>query len=147
MPLEGATALLEDLRAREIIDATGGPGEGADWLVPGGFRRLRIDDPGRPVLYANQVGGFRVACPRDPGNVVRAFRQALIGWKAGGPRSMNCPACGDVHALEALDYAPAAAFGRLSIAIGEVEDANPGPDVQALIARFLGPCTLIRIRV
>ena len=146
-PILQAAELLEVLRAREVIDGSGYPLRGADWLVPGGFKRLRIDDPGRVVLYSNQIGGFRVACPVAPENVVAAFRAALIAWRSGGPRQLACPACGQEHALEDLEYRPAAAFGRLSIAIADVEDANPTPEASEFIAGALGPVRLVRRRV
>ncbi len=146
-PIDAAHALFKELRAREVVDDSGGPGSGADWLVAGGFRRVRIDDPGRQVLYANQVGGFHVRCPLTCENVAPSFRAALIAWRSEGPRSLECSACGERHALEALSYAPPAAFGRLCIVVADVETAVPQPLATARVAEVLGPFNLVQVRV
>ena len=90
----------------------------------GSFARVRVDDPGRIVLYANQQGGFRVTCPDEGRNVVPAFSAALTAWKRGGPRSMSC-SCGRSHALERLSYEPDAAFGSAALIVANVASTRP----------------------
>jgi hypothetical protein len=146
-PREAVAGLLDHWMAQRIVDSAGLAESNASALVPGGFRRVRVDDPGRVVLYANQMGGFRVACAEEPGNIVAAFRSALSAWRGGGPRSLDCPACGAIHPLEALAYAPPAAFGRVSVVVADVEDADLTPEATSAVSAHLGEWTLIRRRV
>ena len=146
-PIERAGVLLERLQALGITDASGWAGVHASTLVPGGFRRIRIDDPGQVVLYANQIGGFRVACPDAGVSLVPEFRKALSAWRSGGVRALPCPACGSVHPLESLAYAPNATFGRMAVVISEVEDASLAVDAAAWVSEALGEWVLVRRRV
>jgi len=146
-PRDRAADLLKMFHTRGVTDKAGWASSGAGWLVQGGFRRIRLDDPGRLVLYSNQIGGFRVGCPHQEGAVVGAFREALIAWRAGGPRALVCPACGESHALEDLAYAPAASFGQLAVVISEVEDADITSEAAARVTEVLGPWRLVRRRV
>jgi len=83
-----------------------------------------VDLPGEPTLYANQLGGFRVACPVRGENIVPAFGRAMGAWRRGGARSLECPACGGSHALEALAFTPAAAFAQGGVVLGDVETST-----------------------
>lgn len=146
-PRDAMAALIAHWAVRGIVNSAGWAESNANALVEGGFRRLRIDDPGRVVLYANQMGGFRVACPKREGNIVAAFRRALVASRKGEPRLLDCPACGNSHPLEALDYAPAAAFGRVCLVVSDVNDAHLTAEAVAEVSDRLGGWTLVRRRV
>lgn len=119
-PIEQARAALEALRREEVIDAFGRPAANADGWIEGGFRRVRLDDPGHVALVANQTGGFRVGCPTCGANVVPAFVRALSSYRAGGPRALACPTCHAGVALESLAFAPPAAFARVGLVTEDV---------------------------
>lgn len=105
---------------------------------PAGARAVRVDLPGEPSLYANQLGGFRVRCPETGENLVPAFGKAVRAWRHGGARSLACPACGQAHALEALDYAPAAAFAMGGVVLADVQESGLDPAALAVAAAHLG---------
>ena len=138
--LRGLWAALE---ARGVVEAGGGPGPAADHLVPGGFRRLRLDDPGHTVLYANQQGGFRVRCPRCDENLVPGFQAAR---QVGGVE-VACPACGAVTPLPGLRYLPPAAFGRGALVVAQVESATFAGGAEALFQAHLGAYCVVGRRV
>lgn len=114
--------------------------------MPGGFRGLRQDRPGKLRLYANGQGGFRVRCPVTGDNVVPAFQRALSAWRSGGPPRLDCPACDAPHTLDALDYAPDAAFGRGALVLVDVASAVPDPDGLAALEPLLGPVVVVGSR-
>lgn len=136
-------ALWDALVGAAYVTADGAPGGAADALVAGGFARARLDRPGGVTLYANQQGGFRVTCPHTGASVVPGFQQAMTAWRVGGPRALTCPACGEVHPLEALGYAPPAAFGRVALVLADAADAAPTPEGLALVTRHLGPVRVV----
>ncbi|MBW1881271.1 MAG: hypothetical protein JRJ84_23190, partial [Deltaproteobacteria bacterium] len=68
--------LLAALQSQGVIGDDGRATEAAGWLVPGGFRNTRLDEPGTMTLYANQQGGFRVKCPVCGANAVPDFQIA-----------------------------------------------------------------------
>lgn len=72
------------------------------------------------VLDANHQGGYRVRCPARATNVVPAYNGALTAWRAGGPRTLRCSACGAQHPLEDLDFSPPAAFARGAVVFSDV---------------------------
>src|SRR5689334_20649341 len=84
-------ALLERLRAESVIDGTGAPGPSARRWSAGTFARIRVDDPGREVLYANRQGGFQVRCPVGGEPIVRAFEAAVTRWRASEPGARQGP--------------------------------------------------------
>lgn len=88
---------------------------------------------GAPRFFANAQGGFRVSCPTTGGSLVAGFPAALEAWRLGGPRQLAC-ACGAVHDLDTLAYAPAAAFASTAIELWNVPDA----DLPPAAARALG---------
>lgn len=89
------------------------------WLVPdgplGGYRRVRIDDPGEIVLYANSVGGFRVRCPDCGASVAHVF---------GRLQPTTCASCGATHTTDQLVAEPPIAAGRASLVLVDVESAD-----------------------
>jgi len=105
---------------------------------PAGARHVRVDLPGEATLYANQLGGFRVACPVGGESIVPAFGRAMGAWRRGGPRSLSCPACGDSHALEALAFTPPAAFAQGGVVLGDVETSQLEDGALETAARVLG---------
>lgn len=110
-----------------------GPGSPA-----GGFARLWLDDPGRVALYANQLGGFQVRCPESGGPVVAGFNAAMKSWRAGGPRTMDCPVCPATHRLEQLDFRPAAAFASGAVVLSDAARTTLRPSVLEELAAITG---------
>jgi hypothetical protein len=94
-----------------FLEPSGKPGPRAQSLVDGGFVRARRDDPGTVVLYANQVGGFRVQCPTCDAALAREFR---------AQEPTRCPSCGGVFEVEDLVCRPAVARGRASLVLADV---------------------------
>ena len=122
------------------------PAEAAERVVEGGFSSVRVDRPGGVHLYANGQGGFRVSCPASGDSIVPAFSKALSAWRQGGERALICPSCGDEHALEAVDFRPAAAFGSGALVLADVQDARLRPEGHALLEEILGPFTVVGTR-
>ncbi|MEQ1568247.1 MAG: hypothetical protein ABMA64_21590 [Myxococcota bacterium] len=145
LAVEAGHALIRSLRAAGILDGDRPGPHGAQWADR--FDAIRVDDPGAVVLYANGVGGFRPACPVDRAPIVPAFSAALTGWRAGGPFSVACPACGETHPLDALDLSPAAAFGRFAIRTIDPDPPLLSPDAERWVVGALGPCHPVLSRV
>lgn len=141
------TRLLESLREREVIGGDGLASGAAGWLVAGGFRSARLDEPGSLTLYANQQGGFRVQCPACGQNAAPAFRDAVALWRGGGERALRCGHCDRRTALEDLDFRPPAAFGLRALLLVDVETAALTPAGLALVHDHLGPVRVIARRV
>lgn len=115
---------------------------------PAGARAVRVDLPGEVTLYANQLGGFRVSCPVCAANVVPVFSAAMAAWRRGGERSLCCPACGGVSALEGLRYAPDAAFASGGVVLADVSAATlPEIDLADAAEQLGGPVRVIGRRV
>lgn len=146
LPIERGEAVLQSLVSSGVVDAEGRPGVAAASLGLGGFARVRLDRPERPTLYANRLGGFRVRCPIDGGFVVADFARAVSAWRAGGPATLSCPACGGVHPFDALGFEPPAAFGPWAL---EVADVAQQPDAgsrvwQQVLAALPGARQVLR---
>jgi hypothetical protein len=139
-------ALLDRLRAEGVLDAGGAPGPAARRWCSGSFARLWLDDPGRVVLYANRQGGFRVQCPIRGEPIVRAFEAAVTAWRAGGPRELVCPGCGQIHALDDVAASPPLAFGRFAIVTSDVGHADLTPEGLAWAEEELGPTRMVARR-
>ncbi len=143
----GFARLCAALVDRGVLTESGLAGEQAPWLVPGGFRRLFLDDPGEWRLFANQQGGFRARCPGCGANLVPVLSAAWSSLRGPRPAPIACPTCGGAHDLDAVDFAPTAAWGRWAARIVEVQSATPTADGIALIATYLGPVRLVAARV
>lgn len=81
----------------------------------GRFRRLRVDDPGQVVLYANQVGGFQVRCPACSAPLAREFARL---------EPTTCPRCGTSSTTHELDCRPPVAVGRASLVLVDAQQAD-----------------------
>ena len=112
-------------------------------LLEGGCRRVWIDRPGRVWLYGNQRGGFRVQCPETGHNIAQEFGAAHRAWKGGGPRSMRCPSCGGVHALERVEFVPPAAFATWALVFSDAGSSTLSAAALAQIDGMLGPTQCI----
>jgi endogenous inhibitor of DNA gyrase (YacG/DUF329 family) len=123
------------------------PGPESQALIVGGFERIWISLPGKVTLYANQQGGYRVACPRCQAPLVAEFARAHERYKEGGPRALDCPACGARVALEDLRFAPEAAFGRFAIALSDVHSLDLEPAAKAEIEAAFGKVRNVLRRV
>jgi len=120
-----------------------GPGPNVDGLVPGGFKRMWLDHPGRVVLYANQQGGFRVACPKTGDNIAAAFGLAVKRWRSGGARELECLACAGTHGLEACEMAPPGAFGASAIVLSDAQGISLTQKACAAVHEAIGPFHLV----
>ncbi len=142
----GFEALCRTWQARQWLSGDG-PGPDVEALVPGGFSRVRLDEPGRMVLYANQQGGFQVRCPGTGGNIASAFGVALGAWRHGAPRVMDCPDCGVEHLLDACILRPDGAFGRVALVLGDVNAITMLAEGLQTIEEVMGPSRVVLRRV
>jgi len=115
-------------------------------IVDGGFRGVRVDRPRRRTLYANRQGGFRVSCPACGNNLAPDFGAALTAWREGGASSVGCSACGAISSLEALDFAPQAAFGDGAVVLVDARSFGLTASGQATFRDLLGPFELVGSR-
>lgn len=129
------TDAFDALRARWRAEGRLGSRDG---LVLGGYRRLWLDAPGRLLLYANQQGGYYVRCPETGGNIATAFTFAVESWRHGGARSMECPRCGQTHALEAVTLSPPGAFARGAVVFTDVGSLTLAEGVREQLRDVLG---------
>lgn len=86
-------------------------------------------------FFANGQGGFGVRCPEGGASVADRFVTALEAWRRGGERALGC-ACGQVHDLAALDYAPPAAFASTAIELADVGSAELAEPAAAALGAF-----------
>ncbi len=111
-------------------------------LVAGGHGLVRLEGDGPLRFLANRQGGFRVYCPVSGENVVGAFVVALTAWRAGGPRTLQCP-CGTPHDLTTLAYAPPAGFAASWILIPDVASAELTPEAVRIAKEVLGEVRVV----
>lgn len=121
--------------------------QGRKDLVEGGVGAIRADLPSDVTLYGNQLGGFAVRCPDTSQNLVPLFNRAMTAWRAGGARTLACSACGVQHPLEALDYAPPAAFACGAMVLADVNNRSPTDHALAEAEAVMGPLRVILRRV
>lgn len=133
--------------ARGWWGADGWAGPQAGQLVGGGFVRVRREEGACPHFVANGQGGFQVRCPRTGAPVVEGFGSALTAWRDGGPRRLDCPACGEVHDLARLDFRPPAAFAWGVLHLADVGAAHLEEEAEAALSAVLGPIRVIARRV
>ena len=115
--------------------------------VKADVRGVRVDRRDRPWLFANQQGGFHVRCPVDGMSVVVPFSRAWARYRDGkGERAMRC-LCGEQHLLEALDFLPMAAFGRVAVTLLDVSSARVVSGHEAAIEAVFGPFDVVARRV
>lgn len=127
--------------------ADGRSGERAAELVDGGFVTVRLDFPGRRTLYANSVGGFRVCCPRSGDSIVPAFHAAMARFRVEPDTALECPACGEAHDLNALDFQPPAAFGSWACLLVDAGSFALTPQGLAAVRAIWGDVRVIPRRV
>lgn len=140
--------MLELWRARGWL-ADDGPGATADALIAGSFVRCWLDLAPEQRLYANQQGGYRVACPVAGGSLIAQFQPALRLWRGGGggPRALACPHCGGAHDLDLLDYQPPAGVARGAIVLADVSALAPSQDALADLEQAWGGARIVWRRV
>ncbi len=114
-------------------------------IMDGGFRRLQIDPPDRVRFYANQQGGFRVSCAGT--SIARDFSDAVQAWRRGGARALDCPACGERHALETISLRPPGAFARGALQFLDAGAARLTPTAMAELSERVGPVRRVVRRV
>lgn len=107
--------------------------------LPAGARAWAWEEAGARGFWSSGQGGFRVFCPDVPGGapITAAFVPALEAWRRGGPAALGpCPRCGAEHRLDALRFAPEAAFAPAALRLIDVGRAwlEPGELPAALAA-------------
>jgi hypothetical protein len=136
-PQDAALELLAQWTREALLDEQGFAEAPAANAFGTRFLRAWVD-AGPIRLYANRQGGFRVACGHCAASVVPAFNDAMRTLRAGGPRNMTCPSCGQTQALETLRYAPKAAFGRLALVLSDVTSTQISDRAHAQIEDAIG---------
>jgi hypothetical protein len=131
----------------DVFGPDGAPGAAAGSLVAGGFRRWRVDRPGRTVLYANQQGGFQVRCPVDGRGLVRELSRAIADRADLDPSRRIACGCGATHRLDELTFLPDAAFGRTALVLHDAEDGRLTDSGARSVREALGPLRIILRRV
>lgn len=142
---EALVALVHRLQQDGALDGDGSV------VVPGhlslGAARLRVERYERPQLIANQVGGFRVRCPRCDASIVPIFVAAQEAYRQGGERALRCDQCAAVVALEALRFSPPAAYGAVTLTLDDVDAATIPAELAERITRAIGPWVAIARRI
>ncbi len=131
---------LSRLEAWGVLDGAR-PGPRAEELVAGGFAMLRVDRPGRTIVYGNRQGGYRVRCPGCEHNLVPEFNRALATLSL-----VSCPGCAKAHRLRDLHFAPPVAFGRCALELRRVGAPELRPAGAALLREALGDFATIGSR-
>ena len=116
--------LLQHAVGAGLVDSEMHAGPAANEWIPGGFVRMHLDRPDRPVLYGNRVGGYRVRCAHCGANMVQAVSVALEAWRAGGGRLAQCGACLEAEPIERLVFLPPAAPARWAVVFRRSESAE-----------------------
>ena len=116
-------------------------------MVEGGAAGLRLERWRQPRLLSNQQGGFGVACPDTGDNITRAFSAAVTAWRAGGPRTMRCAACGSEHGLEEALGRPPFAIARAAVVFARCGGSDLTEAGWRMVRDLLGETTLVWRRV
>ena len=138
-------ALQATAHARGWWSADGVGGAATEELVIGGFRHARVERHPRPMLFANQVGGFQVRCSGCKQPLVRSFSAAVTRHRAGGGHEVTCPSCGQEAPIWSLDFRPPARFARVAVHLMDVGEARLHP--AADLSPWLGPFEVVARRV
>jgi hypothetical protein len=145
-PIARADQLVDRLRGEGVIGVRSEPGPRAEFWATS-FASVRIEDPGRIVLWANRQGGFRVACPATGDLIGSAFEAALTAWRTTGgspdEATFRCPSCREAHALPAVTAAPSIAFGPWGIVTASIGDPELAPSAWAWVAETVGEVTAV----
>jgi hypothetical protein len=142
-PPDRGAALIARLREVGAIATDGTPGPMAERWSPHRFARVRLEDPGAVVLWSNRQGGFRVRCPRTGEPIAAVFAAALGAWRAGGPRELACPSCGETHPLEAVPADPAIALGPWAIATIDIDGTTLSAGASRWIEEAVGDVSVV----
>lgn len=128
-----ATAAWQALREGGVVRPDGSAGDRAGSVVDGGFARARLDVRDEDRLWSNQAGGFRATCPACGANVVPDLAPAIRER-----RPVRC-GCGVASAIDAVHYAPPAAWGRAAIVLSDVGASELSAEGTAWADRRLAP--------
>lgn len=114
-------------------------------LVEGGAKGIRLDLPGRSVVYGNQLGGFRVFCPQCGAGMARAFASAMESARKGDPLQVQlaCPTCDHVTPLMQAQARPPIRIGRCAVILIDVGGVALTDEGHAAIGSLLGPMTTV----
>ena len=138
----------EDLKtgwiAAGLLDPAGAP---TARLVDGGGAGLRIDLPTTRVVYANQLGGFRVRCPSCGAGLASEFAHAIERAREEGPVRVSCRACHSPHPLEALVTRPPIRVGRSALILQDVGGSRLTEPGASAIRDWIGDFSVVLRRV
>ena len=136
---EGAQeGLLEHSVASGLVDGDLRSGAHASEWIVGGFVRMHVDKPQKPVVYGNRVGGYRVQCPHCGANMVNALSVALEGWRTGAGRAAVCGSCLKREKIEELVFLPPAAPARWALVFRRVESTTLEPGCIEQLSAWVG---------
>ncbi|HHO51559.1 MAG TPA: hypothetical protein ENK18_11965 [Deltaproteobacteria bacterium] len=135
--------LLEALVCEGVLAPEHGPGLHPQRWVSGGFARLWIDAPGRPVLFANRQGGFSVHCPETGGLITGAFSEAWSARRSSTGPGLGCPACGRRHTLTEVVGRPPLAVGAVALVTSDAGAASLRPGIIERVEAACGPVQVV----
>ena len=139
-PHDWSAALLQ-WRAAGFVTADRPTGK----LVEGGAQGIRLDCPVRPVVYGNQLGGFRVFCPQCRSGMARAFASAMEAARVADPLQVEitCPSCGLILPLTEVEARPPIRIGRCAVILIDVGGVTLTDEGRAAIGALLGPMSTV----
>lgn len=144
LPHDRWPAVQQQWRAAGLLGPRNSP---TPALVEGGGEGVLVDVPETRVVYANQLGGFRVQCPACGGGVARSFAAAMEQSRAGGEIRVMCPSCNTVHGLASLRTRPSIRVGRSALILVDVGGSRLTESGARAVQDWLGPYTLVLRRV
>ena len=114
-------------------------------LVEGGAQGIRLDRPARPVVYGNQLGGFRVFCPQCRSGLAREFASAMEAARLADPLKVEitCPSCGLGMPLTTVQARPPIRIGRCAVILIDVVGVTLTDEGRAAIRSLLGPMATV----
>jgi len=127
-----------------LLDQAGAP---TPRMVDGGAAGLRIDLPTTRVVYANQLGGFRVHCPRCGVGVASEFAHAIERARNQGAIEVFCRACQATHPMDALHTRPPIRVGRSALVLQDAGGSRLSPLGASAIREWIGAFSVVLRRV
>lgn len=116
-------------------------------LVEGGGEGVLLDLPETRVVYANQLGGFRVQCPSCGGGLARSFARAMEQGRTEGVIQVSCPTCQSVHGLATIRTRPPIRVGRSALILVDVGGSRLTESGERAVRDWLGPFSVVLRRV
>ena len=99
------------------------------------------------MVYANQLGGFRVQCPSCGGGIARSFARAMEQGRTSGKIQVSCATCHTVHGLASIRTRPPIRVGRSALILVDVGGSRLTESGAHAVRDWLGPYTVVLRRV